>query len=445
MVVARVGVAAAAVGVAAADGHVVVAGDRLDAVQEGPDGVAVGAEAAEVAQAVEALGAAGPGIIHKGAQRVGVGVDTAAGRDPHSLEHNVMRSDSDHAPPRLAILGAGPTGLEAALAAAARGWPFTVYERAAAAGGHVRAWGHVRLFTPWSMNVSPAARAALGAAAPEGPGLPTGAELADHLLDPLAARLGRRLRTGAHVVAVGRDGLLKHEGIGSPARARRPFRLLVRDAGDGSERIERADVVLDATGTYGNPNALGDGGIPAPGEGAAAAQIRRELPDLAREAAGWAGKRILLTGAGHSAQTAARALAGLARDAPATRVHWAVRSPAPDWSAVPGDPLPERARLSATTRALAAGSSAAVAVDAGAVTEALAPAGDGGGRLRVTLRGGGGGGGGGERSRSTGSSPSTAASATSRSTASSRSRSATRPAGRSTWPRPCSVRRAATA
>ena len=298
-----------------------------------------------------------------------------------------MTTDSDHAPPRLAILGAGPTGLEAALAAAARGWPFTVYERAAAAGGHVRAWGHVRLFTPWSMNVSPAARAALGEAAPDGPGLPTGAELADDLLDPLAAGLGARLRTGADVVAVGREGLLKHEGIGSPARARRQFRLLVRDAGDGSERIERADVVLDATGTYGNPNALGDGGIPAPGEGAAAGRIRRELPDLDREAGAWAGKRILLTGAGHSAQTAARALADLARDAPGTRVHWAVRRPAPDWSAVAADPLPERARLTAAARALAGGSSAAVAVDAGAVTEALAPSGDGG-RVRVTLRGG---------------------------------------------------------
>jgi NADPH-dependent 2,4-dienoyl-CoA reductase/sulfur reductase-like enzyme len=35
-----------------------------------------------------------------------------------------------HTPPRVAILGAGPIGLEAALAAAERRWPFTVYERA---------------------------------------------------------------------------------------------------------------------------------------------------------------------------------------------------------------------------------------------------------------------------------------------------------------------------
>jgi hypothetical protein len=290
--------------------------------------------------------------------------------------------------PRLAILGAGPIGLEAALAAARRGWPCTVYERAAAVGGHVRAWGHVRLFTPWSMNVSPLARAALGEAAPDGPGLPTGADLADRLLDPLAGlpAIAPMLRLGTEVVAVGRDGLLKHEAIGSPARAGRPFRLLVRDRHDGSERIERADVVIDATGTYGNPNALGDGGIPAPGEDGQAASIRRDLPDLAREAPAWAGRRILLTGAGHSAQTAARALAELARHAPGTSVVWAVRNPAPDWSSVDGDPLPERARLSAATRALAAGASPAVELQPGRVTEALWDGVDG--RVAVLLRNG---------------------------------------------------------
>ncbi|HWN44803.1 MAG TPA: NAD(P)-binding protein, partial [Thermoanaerobaculia bacterium] len=47
--------------------------------------------------------------------------------------------------PRIAILGAGPIGLEAALAAAEGGYPFTVYEAAPSAGGNVRSWGHVRM------------------------------------------------------------------------------------------------------------------------------------------------------------------------------------------------------------------------------------------------------------------------------------------------------------
>jgi cation diffusion facilitator CzcD-associated flavoprotein CzcO len=289
--------------------------------------------------------------------------------------------------PHLAILGAGPIGLEAALAAAERGWPFTVYEAAPTVAGHVRDWGHVRLFTPWSMNVSPRARRALGAGAPDGDGLPTGAQLAERVLEPIAElpAVAPQLRLGARVVAVGRQGLLKHEEIGTPQRAQRPFRLLVDD-GAGAERVEHADAVLDCTGTYGNPNALGDGGIRAPGERALADRIERRLPDVAREPRAWAGRTVLLSGAGHSAQTAARRLAELARDAPGTRVLWAVRSADPTWFAVDADPLPERAALSREARALAGGASDAVDVRLGHVTEALAGA--EGGRVRVALRNG---------------------------------------------------------
>jgi len=47
----------------------------------------------------------------------------------------------------LAVLGSGPTGLEAALAGVQRGWDVTVYEQAPHVAGHVREWGHVRLST----------------------------------------------------------------------------------------------------------------------------------------------------------------------------------------------------------------------------------------------------------------------------------------------------------
>lgn len=79
----------------------------------------------------------------------------------------------DHAP-RIAILGAGPIGLEAALAAAQRGWEFTVYEADAAPAAHVRRWGHVRTFTPWSLNVSERIAAALRRSDAE---VPAGEEL----------------------------------------------------------------------------------------------------------------------------------------------------------------------------------------------------------------------------------------------------------------------------
>ncbi len=288
--------------------------------------------------------------------------------------------------PRIAILGAGPIGLEAALAAAEHGDDFTVYEEASTVGGHVRRWGHVRTFTPWSMNVSPRTRAAL-AGAPAGDALPDGTQLVDELLEPVAAlpQLAGRIRLRTRVLAIGREGLLKHEAIGDQRRAARPFRLLIEQP-DGDEAIVHADVVIDATGTYGNPNRLGDGGIEAVNERAFADRIEHHLPAFDADPARWAGRTILLTGSGHSAQTAARRLADFARHAPGTSVVWAVRSPQPDWGAVDDDPLPERASLNAAAAELAAGASPAVTLRPGCVTEGLQGRGE---RIVVTLRNGG--------------------------------------------------------
>jgi len=286
---------------------------------------------------------------------------------------------------RIAILGAGPIGLEAALAAAAHGHDFEVFEAAASVGGHVRRWSHVRMFTPWAMNVSPRMRAALPSA-PDGAVLPTGGDLAGELLEPVAAlpALRGRIRLNTRVLAVGREGLLKHEAVGEPRRAAAPLRLLVAGPA-GAEAIVNADVVIDATGTYGNPNRLGDGGIGAVNERAFEDRIERQLPAFEAQAERWAGRTILLTGAGHSAQSAAIELAEFARHAPGTRVVWAVRNPAPEWGVVEGDPLPERAALGAAAARLAAGASAAITLRAGHVTEALHGRGD---RIVVTLRNG---------------------------------------------------------
>lgn len=289
--------------------------------------------------------------------------------------------------PHIAILGAGPTGLEAALAAIDGGYPFTLYEAGDGVAGDMRRWGHVRLFTPWALNVSPRMRRHLhtaGIDVPDTNECPTGAELVAGLFEPLAAlpAVAARLRTGTRVIEVGRERLVKSDEIGTGKRAEHRFRLLLAGP-DGSERTTSADTVLDCTGSYSNPNATGNGGIAAPGERDLDALIRRHIPDLAREATSWARKTILVVGGGHSAQTAVADLAELAEEYPGTRVLWALRGDEPEFRPDKDDPLPDRARLLARAAELAGGASPAVEILPGVVVDSLSRH---DGRARVILR-----------------------------------------------------------
>ena len=56
-------------------------------------------------------------------------------------------------PKDIAIVGAGPIGLEAALYAEALGHRAVVYERLEA-GANISRWGFLELFSPWSLNSS---------------------------------------------------------------------------------------------------------------------------------------------------------------------------------------------------------------------------------------------------------------------------------------------------
>jgi thioredoxin reductase len=263
--------------------------------------------------------------------------------------------------PRLAVLGAGPIGLEAALYARTLGLPVTVYEQGRV-GEHLHRWGHVRLFSPFGMNSTPLGRAAirLQDARHTFPGDGDCTTGRDHLaayLEPLAAteKLRDCLQLGAQVLHIGRRGCLKDDTPGDPQRGRQPLRLLVR-TNDHRERIDEADVVLDCTGTYGRHRWLGDGGIPALGEAAAAQHLIYGLEDVGgQHRHHFLGRKILVVGTGYSAATTVCALADLARDNADTWVIWLGRGPS---SSQPirrhvGDPLPERDRLALRANTLA--------------------------------------------------------------------------------------------
>src|SRR4051812_13355614 len=112
----------------------------------------------------------------------------------------------------VVVIGAGPVGLAAAAHLAERGIAFTVLEAGDEPAAAVRRWGHVRLFSPWRYNIDPAAARLLtdaGWARPDDDKLPTGAQLADDYLQPLAdlPALKPHMRFGARVAAVTKIGL----------------------------------------------------------------------------------------------------------------------------------------------------------------------------------------------------------------------------------------------
>ena len=93
-------------------------------------------------------------------------------------------------PAKIAILGAGPIGLEAALYARFLGYEVVVFEAGEIAAS-VRRWGHVRMFTPFGMNRSPLGLAAIQAQdetyqPPADDELLTGNEWIDRYLLPLS-------------------------------------------------------------------------------------------------------------------------------------------------------------------------------------------------------------------------------------------------------------------
>jgi hypothetical protein len=268
-----------------------------------------------------------------------------------------MRSRIDS--PRIAVLGAGPVGLEAALYAAALDLPVTLYERGRV-GEHLHQWGHVRLFSPFGMNSTPLGRAHVLAESPchELPShdaLLTGREHLGAYIEPLAgcSLLRDSLCTETTVLHVGRKGLLKEDSPGEGKRGRQPFRLLLRSA--KTEKVAEVDVVLDCTGTYGQPRFLGEGGIPAVGELQARPHLAAGLEDVLGDRRGhYAERTTLVVGGGYSAATTVCNLAAVAEKHPATWVIWLARGGSTQpIRRILNDPLRERDALALRANTLA--------------------------------------------------------------------------------------------
>ncbi|MGI9149036.1 MAG: FAD-dependent oxidoreductase [Chloroflexota bacterium] len=256
----------------------------------------------------------------------------------------------------VAVIGAGPVGLAAAAHLLARGETPLVLEAGPAVGASIRQWGHVRFFSPWKYTVDSASVALLeptGWTVPDPELAPTGADIVERYLEPLAAlpQMAPHIRLGARVTAIARRG---HDKMKTEGRQAAPFVVRVQCAGGGEEQVI-AKAVIDASGTWSLPNPLGSDGLPALREAGAGSQIFYGIPDvLGHDRARYSGKRVAVVGSGHSAFNALLELATLADQVAGTEITWAVRRKQVGqlFGGEQNDSLPERGRLGSRTRAL---------------------------------------------------------------------------------------------
>lgn len=227
----------------------------------------------------------------------------------------------------IAIIGAGPVGLAAAARAVERKLDFVLIETGPRVASALRDWGHVRVFSPWAYNIDEAAHALLKAInwmAPKPTALPSGREIIENYLEPLAAHpaIAPNIRLNARVTSIARAF---NDKMNDADRAASPFVLRWRDAA-GQEHETQARAVIDASGAWLQPNPIGVNGLPVLGEAEARDFIDYGIPDVlggAREH--YAGKRVLVVGAGHSAINVALDLLALQKEAPGAKVIWALR------------------------------------------------------------------------------------------------------------------------
>ena len=257
----------------------------------------------------------------------------------------------------VAIIGAGPVGLAAAAHVLERGMRPIVLEAGESVGHAVRAWGHVQLFSPWEYNIDRAAERLLSSTgwnSPDPQQYPTGAELVERYLEPLASKtaLAQHIQTRSRVTGISRAGFDK---LKSKGRETAPFEIRYQN-GKGPS-IVSTDAIIDASGTWHSPNPAGASGLPAIGERQAAERIAYGMPDvLGKQRSRYAGKTVAVLGAGHSAIGTLIDLARLAEQPSGTTAIWLLRGndPAKAFGGGANDKLAARGELGAAFATLVA-------------------------------------------------------------------------------------------
>ncbi len=226
----------------------------------------------------------------------------------------------------ITIIGAGPVGLAAAAHLLTQNLPFIVFESGSSVGQNIRSWNHVRVFSPWKYNIDRAAKELLEQTdwiAPDENELPTGQQLVEHYFHPLAnlPQIKPYIHLNSKVLSIGRKGLDKMKTWG---RENKPFSIKVQE----NENINyyEAKAVIDATGTWNQPNPIGSGGVFAEGEQELNEHIFYGIPNVkAEHLERYKNKNVVVVGGGHSAINALLDLGDIQKEYPETQLNWVLR------------------------------------------------------------------------------------------------------------------------
>lgn len=236
-------------------------------------------------------------------------------------ETTSLKNDLNELP--IAVIGAGPVGLAAAAHLVERGQKFVLLEAGSQVGNNINEWSHVRLFSTWQYNIDKVSKELLlrnGWKAPSAEVLPTGKELVELYLEPLAnlPEIKEHLELNSKVVSISKKGLDKMKDVG---RDQTSFVIYVEQQGI-TKRIE-AKAVIDATGTWSQPNPVNADNIWTSEERSLHKHIFYGIPNIqGSQRERYIGKRVAVVGGGHSAINTILELSELGKN---VEIYWIMR------------------------------------------------------------------------------------------------------------------------
>ena len=144
----------------------------------------------------------------------------------------------------------------------------------------------------------------------------------EQYLSPLSEvpEIKKALYVNTKVIGIARKGLDK---VKDKNRENLPFEIYVEQ--NEKPRIFKAKAVIDATGTWSNPNPVLSSGIWTSSESSLKNKVFYGIPDVFTNRSRYAGKKVMVVGSGHSSINAILDFGKLSEEEPSTEIIWVIR------------------------------------------------------------------------------------------------------------------------